>query len=237
MALLNLNTQEVVWLRDMGTINVYNGEIYSRGGAYHTDKKEAWDRVNGVEFPEYYRIKADGTIEDLCNEEYKKVFQEGRFTNGKLVYEHNEYDRETETETDYVLIYDLLTGKAVTYTDYHTDMVYAIQCFDDYSFVKLEGKDYNYYFTAIDENGVELFEPIMYYYLVYSAGMAMYTTKYLGNYIVVDGQGNVIVPESAGYEYISDFKDGFAFAQIAKTKAWVIINTQGEVVADKFIVK
>jgi hypothetical protein len=53
----------------------------------------------------------------------------------------------------------------------------------------------------------------------------------------VDLQGNVIVPESAGYCYISVFSDGLAFAQRGETEEWVIIDKQGNVVIENFTVQ
>ena len=241
MAVLNLDTNSVLWLRDTEILGVHNGNIYGIGGAYYASKEGASKRENGMKFPAYYCIKPDGTIEDIFDETWEDVFKYGIFTEGKLIHGH---DRYMIPDADAVYIYDLETRNVGKYTDYSTDMVEGIDFFGDYGVVEIHGLDYNFYFTLIDENGKQQFEPIIYYdSIALNEGMIVYRTKFDGSdskghrYAVANTQGEVVVPESAGYCYISAFSDGLAVAQIGETEEWVIIDTQGDVVVENFYVK
>lgn len=198
-----------------GCIYFHNYHIYD----------EYWNET----YYEYACILPDGSVEEAP--QFTSV------SNGKLIYEFCEYDYEINDTVNYFSIYDVKTDTKVIYDDYSTNMVQSIDFVDEYALVTIRGLDYNYYFTLIDENGVQQFEPIMYYAVVtYQENRIIYQATQEGMYIVADTQGNIIIPESAGYSYIGEYSNGLTVAQIAKTEDWVVIDKQGNVVLDSFCV-
>lgn len=215
-----------------------NENIYGSFGAYYASIEDV-KNDKPIILPDYnyYHIKQDLTIETTTESVVKGV---------KDIIAHSEYDEETGEETNYLAVYDRETGEAAIYTDYPAEMIKDVERAGDYWLVTLQGLDHNYYFTLIGENGKQQFEPIMKYRygnVVYTDNMLVYLTKNDGwdstncRYEVVDMQGNVVVPESAGYCYISAFSDGLAVAQIGETEEWVVIDNKGNVVLDTFTVK
>ena len=137
----------------------------------------------------------------------------------------------------------------VTYDEYPTNMVSEIKFEGDYGLVQIAGLDYNSYFTVIDKDGKQLFEPILYhnsYHVgkrVLREGLLVYYTKVVSEgstenrAAVVDVNGNTVIPENAGYCYISNFSGGYAFAQKGETGDMVVIDAKGNIVADTFTIK
>ena len=205
-----------------------NGDLYCHGYLMTDENNEPY-------WIEECRIQPDGTVSEM--DKYDK------FSDGKLITYHTGYNEETDKEEDFIEIYNVVTGKSVIYDDYSAERVESIQFEGAYGLVIIQGLDYNYYFTLIDENGNQQFEPISFslYYgdLTYSDGVIVYNTllKNKDTYVVMDTQGNVLVPESAGYCWIGTFNNGLAAARIAETQDWVVIDTQGNVVIEEFQLK
>ncbi len=215
--LYNYKTDVTVLLGNIA--GEFENYIYAKN-VYYLDENEESQRM------EYARISPNGELEETQPFTY--------ISDGKLIYERSEEDEETGVEIDQVEIYDIKTGTTVIYDDYSTDMVLSIKFVNNYGIVEIRGLDYNFYFTIIDENGVQQFEPIMGVIEKYSESRIVYSESRYDINMVVDLQGNVIVPKSAGYGYIGNFNGGLAVAQIEKTEEWVIIDTQGNVVIEKF---
>lgn len=208
------------------TYKIENGQIkgaiddliYGCGGEISYDEED-------YEFLfDYYRLKPDGTIEELS--EFTSVMGDW------LVLDQN-------SSSSNVVLRNVKTKEVFEYTAYASDRVLEIVSVEGGFLVQIQGLDGNKYFTLLDKDGNQRFEPIKYYEDVFfdEEGLLVYRTGREMKYAVVNVQGEVVVPESAGYCYISTFSDGLAVAQIEETEKWVIIDAKGNVVVENFYVK
>lgn len=206
-----------------------DGLIYGRGGEISYNNEDSDD------LPDYYCLKPDGTVEELS--EFTSV------TGDWLVLDE-------DSSSSNVVLRNVKTKEVFEYTAYDSHRVLEIISVESGFLVLIEGLDGNRYFTLLDEDGNQRFEPIRlkykygsgdFVYIVYTDNMLVYLTKDGWDsthyrYAVANAQGEVVVPESAGYCYIGAFSDGLAVAQIGETEEWVVIDTQGNVVIENFYV-
>ncbi|MBQ7912402.1 MAG: WG repeat-containing protein [Clostridia bacterium] len=243
-AILNIKTGKAFWLWYGSFLGVYEGNIIGIGGGYYDNAEDfkEWEEDKAIQFPLYYSIQSDGTIVEIPTHAFEKYRKKVSYSSGKLVYYCDGYDYDREEDINCVYIYDLATGEMGSYTDYPVydsfGVVGDIEFYGDYGFVILYGKDYNYYFTVIDKTGKQQFEPIKCSYggAYYSEGLIRYRDAAISSYwSVVDVKGHVLIPFSAGYEWIDDFYNGIAVAQ-TEDKKQLYIDKQGNVVLDSFYV-
>ena len=179
----------------------------------------------GVDAPAYYLLYNDGRYEEYCMD--GKNFK--GYSNGYLWYT-------VDGDESNVYIEDITSSNknTFTYSEYPASMVESIEFNGAYALMTIRGANGNLYFTLIDKNGNQQFEPIETtsyssfsgtHWVVFSDEKIIFenTDK---KYCIANKKGEVIVTD---YAYIGAFTNNIAVAcigesQYDKDALWIYIN-------------
>lgn len=136
-----------------------------------------------------------------------------------------------------IQILDRETGITREYTEFPIDMIRAVKYDSDSETftVIIQGVDGKVYFTVIDKECNQKFDPIVSYptgwngiYYIYpgSNGRIAYCDE-SGVYKVIDTDGNVIVPNTQGFTSIGAYSGGMALA--SKDQSCFFLDVNGQV--------
>ena len=116
-------------------------------------------------------------------------------------------------------------NKVIELEQYEPHQLSSLETSDDYIFLKLHGKDGYDYFTTLDGNGRELFEPIRYdgNNVAFSDDLIAFRKD--SQYNIIDLQGKLI-SENLNYDSIHAFNNGIAVATIGNDVYY--INSKGK---------
>ena len=178
--------------------------------------------LNGEEIrtSAYFLLYTDGRFEnyDMQGKEFKTLI------NGYLCYEQDDNENVT-----YVLDTTSTDNKIITYSKYPANNIRSIYFDGDYGLVSIVGANGSLYFTVIDKNSNQKFEPIETKSgtssVVFSENTIIFINKE-GKWCIADINGNVIVTE---YASISKFSSGIAMACIGENSydldaTWIYID-------------
>ncbi len=107
-------------------------------------------------------------------------------------------------ESGYIHIWNLKNNSIAQYNDFPASSIADISFVDEYGLLIIRGLDGNLYFTVIDENGEQQFDPkicecytenIDNQYIRFNGDRIIYKTKN-GFYEMIDNKGNIIISES-----------------------------------------
>lgn len=178
----------------------------------HLDKASLTD-LNNADYSEitsYIALNSNGTYEEISEFENE--------TCGKLLRDNG----------DYLEINDYANNTTSTISKYSSSMIQSLLFYGDYGLLLLKGADKEIYFTLIDKNGNEKFEPIKcsnFKYINYSGGKIVTNTG-KDIYSIYDESGNVLA-EGLNYDRINGFYDDIAVAVDAEDNS-CYINSKGE---------
>lgn len=216
----NAKMKQTIWLNYATIEAVFDSVIYVEKD--HWMSEISFDGEEWLETYDYFCIYENG-----CHQEIEKFSD---IAGGKMIIRNGEY----------VELVDLQSGKKTTYTDYEKEMVKSIVFDGEYGLVTLSGKDGNSYFTLIDENGTQQFEPIQYIQDVcYSDGVICYTVEYSAwSYsdrlmCSVDTKGKTLISEDRNFCIIGAFEDGIAVAMDKETQETLYIDKNGNRLFDQ----
>ena len=186
----------------------YDGAAYFKSGYIYIDG--SGNNMRDL----CYRVYGSGIYKETVSYDY--------ITDGMAIY----------VEDDSVMLLDIQTGKTGKYADYPASRVDNIEFLGDLAIVRLSGVDGKKYFTLIDKNGNQKFEPIEYEAYAYFCGE---TVLYFSEYdawgdddkcCVADSSGEAIA-ENLEYSYVSTgFSNGFA--KVSRGNDYIYINKNGE---------
>ncbi len=153
---------------------------------------------------------------------FKETVYEGYNGAQKCYLINNNFD------SDHFTMFNPKTKKTIVFSDYDVDQVAEVIIDGNYIYVSLNGKDNNKYFTVVDADGNEMFEPIRY------TGQDM---DFLGGYIVIkkdhmlfdviDVNGNYVA-QDINYFGIFNFENDIAVAWMDDDLNQCYINPKGE---------
>lgn len=102
-------------------------------------------------------------------------------------------------ESGYIQIWNLKNNSVAQYNDFPASSITGISFIDGYGLLAIRGLDGNFYFTVIDENGKQQFEPKICECntkdIIFNGDRTIYKTKN-GYYEMIDNNGNLIISES-----------------------------------------
>ena len=234
---LNSNTGDTFFVSRLDTelFQFANGVTFASSntgsfGAIYSDLVNPYPKTNEseeIELPKYFLLYSDGT--------YKEYDMEGKnfggYSNGYLWYT-------IPDDKTNVYIEDITssTNNIFTYSEYPTSAVRSISFNGDYGLVTLRSN--GLYFTLIDKNGNQQFDPIETtsynsvsgnHWVVFSNDTIVYSNADK-KYCIANKNGEVMVTD---YYTIGAFANGVATALIYDGKwgseqVWLYINTNGE---------
>ena len=231
---LNGNTGETFFISRLnrkleqftnGTTFVYGSDGWSEIITPY-DKSE---NNNGVEAPEYYLLHDDGTYEEY-NMNGKTFLG---YSSGFLWYT-------VDGDENDLYIEDITTSSRniITYNEYRPSRISSISFKEKYGLLTIVGADSKLYFTLIDKNGKQQFEPIettgytnlWFGYDFSYSNEAIVFENADKKYCIADEKGNIIVTD---YTYISEFSNDIALACIGEHRydpnaEFFYINKSGE---------
>lgn len=113
------------------------------------------------------------------------------------IYVDREFDYATNscivfTDAEHVEFFDLNTNQMTTISKYETEQIKSVEFYDDYGIITIKGKDGENYFTLIDRQGNELFEPICGVDPIYSHERIAYKQTGITGCVIVDIYGKEI---------------------------------------------
>jgi len=184
------------------------------------------EEKEGAEAPAYFWLYSSGQFkaEDLDGKDFIG------YSNGYMYY--------TLEDVESPIYVTSLDQSTVTYTDYPASMLHSIEFVGEHALVTIHGANGNLYFTLIDKNGNQQFEPIETesynswqgtHSIVYSDGIVIFKNVEK-KYCIANTLGDVIVTD---YAYIGGFTDGIARACIGESEwdsdaVWIYINKNNE---------
>lgn len=172
-----------------------NGVIYGHRSYYKSYISDYSDRSKSKSLPSYFAIHADGTFEEVPAFTY---------AHGNLLI---------SKESEYMSVLDKATNIKNEYTNFPSEMIYSVEFEGDYGLVVLNGADGKKYFTVIDKECNQKFDPISCKYTLISISDGRIVYKNSDNICeVIDVNGNVIVSKTQGFTNITDYYDGIARA-------------------------
>lgn len=186
-----------------------NGVIYARVESTGWDDARLYSPYgscdNSVDLPNYFALRADGTFEELSE-----------FTDscGNLLINTND---------EYMHILDRTNNTDEVYNVFPSDMIASVQFEEDFGLILLNGADGKTYFTVIDKNCNQKFEPVSCQKAAISNGRIVYQ-NYDNTYEVVDTNGNIIVSKSQGYTYIDPYNNGIAVAENSNGQCYIGVD-------------
>ena len=201
------------WGRDI-LYNSYRNCAYAINDNYITKYPEE-DVAERIYFPSRYIIHPDGTVETLPDTTVGHQDNLVWMNNGSAIQ-----------------ILDRETGVIREYTEYPPEMICNIYYDrDSESFTLIiEGADGKVYFTVIDKECNQKFDPIAswgrYYIYPGSNGRISYCGAD-GVYKVVDVDGNVVVPNTQGFTEIGRYSGGIAMAK--KDNSYFFLDVDGQI--------
>ncbi len=143
-----------------------------------------------------------------------------------------------DKENGNTVVYNIIAQEKFEYSQY-SEMEKTFTYIGDYFLVEIQGLNREMYFTVLDMNGVQQFEPI-------KASAAQYSEGYIiaeqqasnGDVysIVVDTKGNVMMAENKYRIYYDGFHNGIATALNVETEEQLYINVKGEVVFENYYI-
>ncbi len=229
---LNSDTDNIFYISRLGNqltefINgitfVYGSDAWSEIiNPYHKE-----DENDGVDAPAYYLLYSNGTYAN-----YNMKGKEFRgYSNGYLWYtvdgdENNVYIEDITSENK----------STFTYNEYPVSMIRSISFCGEYALVIINGANGNPYFTMIDKNGKQQFEPIETRRYSFGAHNIKYSDNTVifentdNKYCIANAFGEIIVTD---YAYIGAFSNGIATACIGESEwdsdaVWIYINANNE---------
>lgn len=183
----------------------------------------------GVATPDYFLLYSDGTFKEVDMEN-----KELRGCSNGYIY----YNAEDDENVTYIIDISSSNQSTFTYYEYPASMINSIDFVGDYGLVTINGANGNLYFTLIDKNGNQKFEPIETesyngwsgtHSIIFSDDVIIFKNTE-EKYCIANTTGDIIVTE---YDYIYAFTDGVAAACIDEggmysEKTWVYINKNNE---------
>ncbi len=151
-----------------------------------------------IKLPDYFAFNADdGTYQEI---------PEFFYGNGQILV------GKTEDE-EYYRIYDMANNTTADYRDFPAESVEIFGFSDTDTVVHIQGADGNDYYTVIDRNGKQRFEPVQCRTYISMGGSGLIITSGSNNeHMVMDLQGNILVPVSAGYTFVCGSSNGLVYA-------------------------
>ena len=231
---LNSNTGDMFYISRMGKqlSRFINGVTFVYGSHDWSNIINPYHKAEeseGVDAPAYYLLYNNGTYE-----EYSMAGKNFRgYSNGYLWYTVND-------DANNVYIEDITSSSnnTFTYSEYPASIIKSIEFHGNYGLVTIKGANRNLYFTLIDIDGNQQFEPIETtsyssfsgtHWVVFSDEKIIFenTDK---KYCMANKKGEVIVTD---YAYIGAFTNNIAVAcigesQYDKDALWIYINENNE---------
>lgn len=214
-ALLNLNTEKVIHLSGSAP-EFINSTAYIPEGYYITNAIQDGNHF-GMEALPACIIDTDFNItnRDDITSSYKYPYTYS--SNGIIIA------YEAGNGNNPISIIDPKTNNKYT-LDYTKQQLKYLEYIDDFGLLKIGASDGNTYFTLLDKQGNEQFEPMKYQTVIYSDEKAIY--KIEGKYTIIDTEGKVLA-ENLEYKTINEFNEDIAVA-ITIYDEYCFINAKGE---------
>ena len=227
----NSNSGNMFYLSGLESTPKFKNEVAFVYGTYYSKIINPLDMSNlntdeqGVETPEYFLLYSNGTFKEFDMK--KKEFKGS--SNGYIYYT-------VEENENAIYIVDASSSNlnTVTYNKYPVHMINSIDFVDDYGLVTIHGANGNLYFTLIDKNGKQQFEPIETrsythwsgtHSILYSENTVIFKNAD-EKYCIANASGDVIVTD---HSKIEAFSNGVAAARIGDSDSvWIYIDKNNE---------
>lgn len=201
--------------------------VHNTNGSKITTASNVADPSKWVETPYYFLLYKDGTFKayDMNGKKFNGC------SNGFIYYSVDE-------KTMYIVDITSPTFNIFTYNQYPPAQIESIDFVGDYGLVTIRGVNGHIYFTLIDKQGHQRFEPIE--AISYESMLGKHSPVYSDEtiifenpdkkYCIADQNGQIIATE---YGYIGAFSNDVAIACIGNSQydsdaLWIFINKSNE---------